>query len=320
MANFFKSFFSSGKNESTEEDKQKSDKKNFEIFKYDGLRAQRMGRPDYAVKCFTEALAIEEEFETMGYLSQLYIQMHELNKSIELLLRMAEMEPHMTSTFLTLAQVYYMQEAYAEMEKAAKAAARADENSASAYLLLAKASHGLKDDFQTIAHLTKAILLKDDYTEANLMRAEVLLDMHQPKEAKEDIDAVLAQNPEDETAILLHGKLNEMLGNAEAAEADYRSVTEMNPFNEQAFLRMGQLYITQNKVTEAIELFDEAIELNPNFAAAYNERGRAKLLNGDQAGSVEDMKKSLELNPKDNERFNGQFDNQAMKSSNVLGL
>ena len=39
--------------------KTENDQKNFEIFKYDGLRAQRMGRPDYAVKCFIEALAIK---------------------------------------------------------------------------------------------------------------------------------------------------------------------------------------------------------------------------------------------------------------------
>ena len=57
MPNFFKSFFS-GKSESPESEKQKAAQKNFEIFKYDGLRAQRMGRPDYAIKCFTEALAI----------------------------------------------------------------------------------------------------------------------------------------------------------------------------------------------------------------------------------------------------------------------
>ena len=65
---FFKSFFS-GKQEKPETAKQKNDQKNFEIFKYDGMRAQRMGRPDYAIKCFTEALALQEDFETMSYLS-----------------------------------------------------------------------------------------------------------------------------------------------------------------------------------------------------------------------------------------------------------
>lgn len=37
MPNFFKSFFS-GKSESPESEKQKAAQKNFEIFKYDGLR------------------------------------------------------------------------------------------------------------------------------------------------------------------------------------------------------------------------------------------------------------------------------------------
>ena len=66
---FFKSFFS-GKQDKPETEKQKNEQKNFEIFKYDGMRAQRMGRPDYAIKCFTEALAIQDDFETMSYLSR----------------------------------------------------------------------------------------------------------------------------------------------------------------------------------------------------------------------------------------------------------
>ena len=57
---FFKSFFS-GKSDSPANEKQKNEQKNFEIFKYDGMRAQRMGRTDYAIKCFTEALAIQED-------------------------------------------------------------------------------------------------------------------------------------------------------------------------------------------------------------------------------------------------------------------
>ena len=272
MPNFFKSFFS-GKSETPESEKQKNDRKRFEIFKYDGLRAQRMGRPDYAVKCFTEALAIEEDFETMGYLSQLYIQTGETEKARELLEKMAIMEPHVTNTFL-----------------------------------------------MTIAHLTKAIALKDDFLEARLMRAEALLKMKQYKETMEDIDAVLAQNPEEETAILLRGKVKEANGQEEEAEADYKLVTEVNPFNEQAYLYLGQLFINQKKLTEAISLFDEAIELNPNFAEAYKERGRAKLLNGDKDGSVEDMKRSLELNPKDEASLNGEFKNLGPKQEALPGI
>lgn len=319
MSNFFKSFFS-GKSENPENEKQKADKKNFEIFKYDGLRAQRMGRPDYAVKCFTEALAIEEDFETLGYLSQLYIQTSELEKAREILNRMVELEPAMTTTHLSIANICYMQEEYENMEAAAQKAIELEEENAMAHYLLGKATKGLGNDLMTVAHLTKSITLKDDFTEARLLRAETLLKMNQLKEVAEDIEAILAQNPDEEAAILLRGKLKEAEGKPEEAEADYLNITEVNPFNEQAYLYLGQLFITQKKLTEAIALFDEAIELNPNFGTAYHERGRAKLLNGDKDGSVEDMKKALELNPKEGESLNGQFATQPAASTNILGL
>ena len=290
MPNFFKSFFS-GKSET-----------------------------DYAVKCFTEALAIEEDFETMGYLSQLYIQTGETEKARELLEKMAIMEPHVTNTFLTLANVCFIQEDYKAMEEAASKAIAIEEGNAVAHYLLGKARKGQDDDLMTIAHLTKAIALKDDFLEARLMRAEALLKMKQYKETMEDIDAVLAQNPEEETAILLRGKVKEANGQEEEAEADYKLVTEVNPFNEQAYLYLGQLFINQKKLTEAISLFDEAIELNPNFAEAYKERGRAKLLNGDKDGSVEDMKRSLELNPKDEASLNGEFKNLGPKQEALPGI
>ena len=307
---FFKSFFS-GKQDKPETEKQKNEQKNFEIFKYDGMRAQRMGRPDYAIKCFTEALAIQDDFETMSYLSQVYIQTNALSEAHELLERMAKLEPEHTSTFLTLANVCYLQEDYQAMAKAAQKAIEIEEGNAMAHYLLGRAKQGMDDGIMSIAHLT----------EARLLRAEALTKMKQYNEAMEDIDAILAQDADDESALLLRGKIKEATGDAGAAEADYCHVTELNPFNEQGFLYLGQLYIEQKKLPEAIALFDEAIELNPNFAQAYHERGRAKLLNGDKDGSVEDTKIALELNPKEVQAFNGQYGNQSNeRQPNVLGL
>src|SRR5699024_10440775 len=132
---------------------------------------------------------------------------------------------------------------YKGMEKAASEAIAIEEGNAVAHYLLGKARKGQEDGLMAIAHLTKAIALKDDFTEARLMRAEALLKMRQYKETMEDIDAVLAQNPEEETAILLRGKVKEANGQEEEAENDYKLVTEINPFNEQAYLYLGQLFI-----------------------------------------------------------------------------
>ena len=68
MPNFFKSFFS-GKSETPESEKQKNDQKNFEIFKYDGLRAQRMGRPDYAVNVLQKLLPFRKSLKQWAILA-----------------------------------------------------------------------------------------------------------------------------------------------------------------------------------------------------------------------------------------------------------
>lgn len=318
---FFKSFFSA-RPASPEEEQQKNKQKNFDIFKYDGMRAQRMGRSDYAIKCFTEALALQEDFETMGYLVQTYMQTNHPEKARPLLERMAKLEPEHISTFLNLANVCFTLEDYPAMAEAARKAIAIEEGNAIAHFLLGKADNGLGNDLMCIANLTKAIALKDDFTEARLLRAEALIKMQQYKEATQDIDAILAKDCEDESALLLRGQIKEATGQAEAAEADFRQVTELNPFNEQAYLYLGQLYIGQKKLTEAIVLFDEAIELNPNFVKAYHERGRAKLLNGDKEGATEDMKKELELNPKEAEALNGEYRNQpgGIRQTDILGL
>lgn len=317
---FFKSFFS-GKPASPEEEKQKNIRKNFEIFKYDGMRAQRMGRADYAIQCFTEALALQEDFETMGYLAQVYIQTSALDEAHQLLERMIAAEPEHISTLLTLANVCYMQEDYPAMAEAARQAIALEEDNAIAHYLLGKACNGQNDDLMCIAHLTKAIVLNEKFIEARLLRAEVLIKMQQYKEAMEDIDAILAQHIDEENALLLRGQVKEATGAAEEAEENYRFVTARNPYNEQAFLLLSHLYISQKKLDVAIDMLNDAIDINPDFAQGYQERARAKLLKGDKEGSVEDMKKGLELSPKDLREVNGQYGNEAVgKQTDILGL
>ncbi|MDR1981978.1 MAG: hypothetical protein LBQ39_10235 [Tannerellaceae bacterium] len=85
MGNFFTSFFSSSQEADAAEDKLKTDRKNFEIFKYDGIRAQQMHRIDYAIKCYREALSIQEDFETMNYLVTAYCTNHELEEALDVL-------------------------------------------------------------------------------------------------------------------------------------------------------------------------------------------------------------------------------------------
>lgn len=318
MSNFFKSIFSS-KQITPEEEKKKADNNKFEIFKYDGIRAQNMGKLDYAVKCYREALRIRADDETEEYLGQALSIQGKTEEAFDVYNQLAKRCPDKVSAYLALANVCFLLDKYQEMLNATMHAIQIDEKNAGAYLLQGKAHLGLKNEILAVADLTKAIVLRPDYTEALLVRADVFIAMAQQTEATKDIDVVLSQNESDEEALLLKGKLYESLDKEEEAEKVYRSLIDTDPFNEQAYLNLGKLLMKQYKMDEAISLFDDAIEMNPKFAGAYHERGKAKLLNGDKDGSIEDVKKSIELNPKEID-ISGQFENQEDKPINILGI
>ena len=196
----FKSLF--GGNNIPETEKEKNDKKNFEILKYDGIRAQRMGKLPYAIKCFEEAVAINDELETLSLLATAYTQANRLDDARITLDRMATKDPEQVNTFLSLAGICYMQEDYENMKDACQKALVLDNKNPLSFYLTAKAAIGMKDDITAIAMLTKAIVLKEDYTEAYQLRAEVLWKMKQAKDAAEDIQKLLSLNPDDEQALL----------------------------------------------------------------------------------------------------------------------
>lgn len=315
---FFKSLFT-GKGDHEADADAKAAHKKFEILKYDGMRAQRMGRTDYAIQCFSQALPLQSDFETMSYLARAYVQSGKLEEARAQLEQMVHLEPTHTESFLTLAHICFMQEDYEAMAKAAQQAIAIEAGNATAHFLLGKADYGMGNELMCVAHLTQAITLSEDFIEARLLRAEALLKMGQLTEAQEDIEAVLAAEADNEGALWLKGTMKEMEEKQEEAEQIYLHLIELNPFYEQAYLSLGKLYINRKSLEKAVALFDEAIEVNPNFAAAYHERGRAKLLLGDKDGATEDMKKGLELNPKEAEALNGQFDNLT-RQTDILGL
>lgn len=312
---FFKSLF--GGSNTPETEKEKNDKKNFEILKYDGIRARHMGKLPYAIKCFEEAVAINDEMETLTLLANAYIQANRLDDARITFNRMAEKEPEQVNTFLSLASICFMQEDYEGMNDACQKALALDDKNPLTYYLTAKAAVGMKEEINAIAMLTKAIVLKEDYTEAYQLRAEVLWGMKQAKDAAEDIQKLLNLNPEDEQALLLKGEILAATGEEEQAEECFNQVLSLNPFNEKAYLLLGELFLTKKDFDKAIGVYDEAIEINPNFAQAYHERGRIKLLKGDKDGSVEDMKKAMELAPETEGNISRQYNNYENMTKNV---
>jgi tetratricopeptide (TPR) repeat protein len=283
-----------GKELSPEDEKKLQEAKKFDLMKYDGVKAMKIGQAGYAVRCFREALKLKEDLELHDYLSQALIRVGELGEAIDELKVLAEAEPTNPSIQLRIAQVAYMQEDYAMMKEASQLAIQLDETNAQARYLNAEACLGQGNIVGAVAMLTKAISLKADYADAYLLRAQTLLKMGEAEVADADAAWLIHNVGAHEDVLLLKARIETAKGNAEQAIKVYDLVTEVNPF---------------------------AID-------AFRERGKLKFDAGDKEGAEADMQKVLELDPNALADVNGDYSaegieqrvKQAYSAVNPLGL
>lgn len=319
MMNLLKKLFA-GNNEPEENVRHKNEERNFDILKYDGIRAQRIGKWIYAEKCFKEALNIRPDLETASLLVSTSLQLNKLEQAHEVLGQMISLEPQRLQSYLDLARVCYLQEHYDDMLATAQQAAQLVPDNETPYFLQAQAYHKLGDSIHTIVALTQAISRKEDFTEAYLMRGQVLLEMKQYNEALEDVDFLLKHDSIDEEALRLAAEVQQGLGNEDEAVTYYKKVIDLNPFNEHSYEQMALIHARKKEYAQAIATLDEALEINEK-AQLYQLRGKLKMDSGDKEGALADMKKALELNPESENRISGHFDNfdTLYKSNNPLG-
>lgn len=287
----------------------KQNLKNFDILKYDGIRARNMGRLTYAIKCFEEAVSLNDEPETLGLLASAYLQADRTEDARTTLLRLTEKNPSDINALLSLANVCYMQEDYKGMDEACQKVITSDNRNIQALFLAAKAARGTGNSLNAIVMLTKAISVNESFTQAFQLRAEILWEMRQANEAMEDIGHILSSDPDYEDALLLKGKIEAALGHTDEACSCFDKLMENNPFNETAYLMKGRMLGELKKLPEAEKLYTEAIELMPDKAVFYQERGRIRLLNGNKNGAIDDMKKAMEIEPEKEEQISGSFSN-----------
>ncbi len=290
---FFSTLFG-GRQLSPEEEKQEQEAKKFDLLKYDGVKAMKMGQADYAVRCFTEALKVHDDLEVHDYLSQVLLRQGNLDAAMNELRTLGDAEPENAQIQIRMAQVAYMQEDYATMETVCQQATTLEPENAEPYFLHAEALKGQQNPVGAIAMLTKAISLKEDYAEAYLLRGQTLLVMGDAASAETDADWLLEHVGDHEDVLLLKARVEAAKGQAQ----------------------------------EAIRVYDKVIEVNPFQIDAFRERGRLRLDLGDKAGAEQDMQTVLELDPQQMADVSGEYSaegieqrvKQAYSAVNPLGL
>ena len=296
-----------GSKKTAEELQAEKNEKNFEILKYDGIRARNARRMEYAIKCFEQALTLKKDNDTYAFLASVYITTGQLDKALSTLKSQIEMNPENGNAYIAMAQTCFMQEDYTEMDKACQKVIKLMPEDERGYYMSGQANHRLGNDIQAIVMLSKALTIKEDFAAAYQLRAETLTAMHQANQAMKDIDQLLGMNQDDEDALLLKAEIVMEQQEMEKAQEILEHIVAINPFNEKAYLQKANLLLSTKKNDEALSFMDEAIELIENSAALYQKRGEIKLMMGDKAGSVEDVKKAVALSPEKMDEINNKF-------------
>jgi len=271
--NFFKSIF--GKGTETPEEKAKDEAaQNFDVLKFDGVRAMRTGQMAYAIQCFSHALDMRDDLETRDYYSQVLIQSGALAEGYGQLELLAEAQPHNQPLLIHMAEVAYMMEDYAKMSHVCERAKAIDATNPQVYYFHAQACVGQGQPNEAIEMLTEAVAWcekadaehtawREMVGDVRLLRGETLLATGAFDQADDDALWLLEHAPDSEDAVLLKARIEERRGNH----------------------------------AEAVRQYDQMIELNPFSLVAFSERAAIKEATGDQAGAAADLRMVAELTP-----------------------
>lgn len=321
---FFRQLFG-GKEETPEEKAEKKRLHDFEVLKYDGLKALRMGKAEHAITLLQEALSLAPDMEALSYLVEAHTLCGHLDTAHNLLEAMVETEPENAHLWYAMACNEEARHDYKAMDEHCTKALELDPNNPKTLYRAARAKRQLKDAISSVALLTRAIMQDNSYTEAYLLRAEILREMGSLTEAEADADHLLEQG-EDEDPLMLKATLRAQQGDLQGAADYFGRVVKLNPLHREAYIALSQTYALNHQLDRALTLINEAIELMPDFGEAYKERGRIKMLLNDKEGATDDLKKALANASEAAKGISGEFTNieeatrQQYKNMNPYGF
>lgn len=258
--NLFKAIFGGGKEISQEEKKREEEKKQFDILKYDGIRAMKAGQTEYAIKCLDHALTLCDDLECHDYLWQAYFHQGNMTEAYQQLHILADAQPDNDKILLQMAHVCYLMEDYVAMSEVCEKVLLIDDTNTLARYFYALACNAQGDTSNAIAMLTKCITLNPDYFDAHLLRGDIYRKAGNLQEAKDDVSWLLENTGGSEDVFLLAARTASAENDYTNAEKHYSQVIELNPFHIDALRERASVRKELGDVqggTEDLQLVDE---------------------------------------------------------------
>jgi len=147
---------------------------------------------------------------------------------------------------------------------------------------------------QTLAETVPEMKIK-----ARFDMAQIFLAAKKPEQALSAIDAALAAEPMNPGLLMFRGRILQVMGRLEEAEANYRQTIRLHPDLAEANFQLAALFIRTNRLVEASNALKICAQLNPSNAAVHYRLAKVYQELGLKESAVQSARRATELQPQD---------------------
>lgn len=153
-------------------------------------------------------------------------------------------------------------------------------------------------EYKTAAALTqKAIDADSDSAYLKLSLANIYLQLRDSANALKTIESILAENPNDLEALMIHARIKHGNNQLDDAAKGYEKVLAIDPKQKNIYLLLGGIYIEQGKDDAALKLYTDLVERFPRSYAGYFFIGKIHADRKKYELAEKAFQKTLEIEP-----------------------
>ena len=148
-----------------------------------------------------------------------------------------------------------------------------------------------------LQNLQKAIALDSESIYLQQELAAIYLHQKDSENALKVIEEILKKQPENLEALVLYGRLKQILKDLDAARGAYEKILSLDPDRQDIYLLLGELHLTENNLDAAFEVYSRLVRNQPQSYAGYFFLGKIHQQRQQWDSAEKMFLKSLELEP-----------------------
>jgi len=149
-----------------------------------------------------------------------------------------------------------------------------------------------------IQHFIKAIEIDSDSLFLQKELGALYVDLGENQKALEVVNKILAAEPDNLEALLMYGRINQMLKNLGLAAQAYEKIIKIDPQKQGVYLLLGGIYLDTDDLQGALRTFSSLVDHFEDSYAGYFFIGKVFVAKGNIIEAEKYFKKSLSLEPR----------------------